>query len=297
MIVSDADLDAIQSHWAIAAISADDRRRAFDLAKERSESRPVGCEVGFELQGNEKKEASDERKRDDRLLDRVALAHEIAVIEGLDALARPDRGNDSLGRQTTAASYRAFDINQLEGIPKDTNERIFHVLKLSALAHLARRESDLRRWLEENPSAIKIPSVIDVPWDRRLLYRLFDCWIRLLRKKDDRNDLDHIGEIIVGLREEQETYEEACLAKKSESRTQAMALRLISLYHWAKATEILAGYMRQGKPRTILEDLDRRFQSGIEAAAASGDMKHEMTLRWLHATGVVMVMNSSWWAT
>ncbi|MBF2759540.1 MAG: hypothetical protein ISN28_04640 [Ectothiorhodospiraceae bacterium AqS1] len=294
MIVSKIDLDAIQSHWAIATISAGDRRLAFDLVKERTVNCIVGCEFEFEFQEDEGNDTSDERKKDDGLIDSVALAHEIAVIEGLDALARPDRASDPSGKQSAAASYRLFDIWRLKEIPKDMTESIYHVLRLSALAHFASRETDLRQWFEENPLAIKTPSVAGVSWDRRLLYRLFDCWIRLLRKKNDRSDIDHIEEIIAGLREEQDSHEEAYLAKKTGSRAQAMTLHLISLYHWTKATEILAGYMRQGKPWTILEDLDRHFQSSIKAAIASGDMDHEINLRWLRAAGGAMVANSPW---
>ena len=39
------------------------------------------------------------------------------------------------------------------------------------------------------------------------------------------------------------------------------------------------------------------FEAGIRAATASADAQHEMVLRWLHATGRIMVTNSLWWAT
>ena len=61
---------------------------------------------------------------------RVALAYEMAAIEGLDALSRPDGGDNSLRGQTAAASHHAFDIRRLTPIPENTEERIFHVLQL-----------------------------------------------------------------------------------------------------------------------------------------------------------------------
>ncbi len=291
MIVSDVDLDAIQSHWVIALIDDEDRKRAFELAAKRLANCAAGCEFGFEFQDSE---ASDKRKKENRLLSKVALAHEIAAIEGLDTLCLPDSGDDPSSKQSAAASYNLFDIKRLTGIPKDTDERIFHVLKLSALACCGGREADLWQWFEENPSAIEIPSVADESWDRRLFYRLFDCWIRLLSKKGS-DDLERVREIVASLRKEQSLYEEAYLAKKSSSGTQTMALRLVYFYHWARATEIIAEYRLQGQPRTAFAEIDKNFESGIKAARFSGDREHEMNLLWLNAAGRVMITYSSWW--
>ncbi|MYA42510.1 MAG: DEAD/DEAH box helicase, partial [Gemmatimonadetes bacterium] len=69
------------------------------------------------------------------------------------------------------------------------------------------------------------------------------------------------------------------------------------LYNWAKATETLARYMLQGEPGDPFGMLDKHFEAGIKAAAASGDAQHEVVLRWLHATARIMVTNSLWWAT
>ena len=77
----------------------------------------------------------------------------------------------------------------------------------------------------------------------------------------------------------------------------AIALRLAALYNWAKATETLASYMLQGQPGEPFGTLDKHFEAGIKAAAASGDAQHEVVLRWLHATARIMVTNSLWWAT
>ena len=84
----------------------------------------------------------------------------------------------------------------------------------------------------------------DVPWDRRLLYRLFDCWVRLFRK-EGWEDLDRIRKIIAGLRNDQNSHEERRLQNGSEAVDRAIALRLAALYHWAKATETLALYTLQ----------------------------------------------------
>lgn len=287
MTVSAVALEALQSHWALSAIAEEEQARAAELVNERLVQRAVGRQIDF---------AFAEADTDDTLLDRVALAYEMAAIEGLDALSRPAGGDNALRDQATAASHHAFDIRRLAEIPEGTQERIFHVLQLSALAYCGDRWSDLRRWFTENKSAISVPSVAEAPWDRRLLYRLFECWIRLFRK-EGWDDLDRIREIIAGLREDQRLQEAARLANGSAAEDRAIALRLIALYHWAKGTEVLAEYMLQGQSQTVFADLDKHFESGIKAATASGDAQHEVILRWLHAAGRIMVTNSLWWGT
>ena len=287
MTITAAMLQILQSHWALSSIPENERTRAAELVNERLVRQTVGHQITFSFV---------EDKSDEGLLDRVALAYEMAAIEGLDALSRPDGGDNGLQGQTAAASHYAFDIRRLEEIPENTEERLFHVLQLAALAYCGDRWSDLRRWFKENGSAIAIPTVADAAWDRRLLYRLFECWIRMFRK-DGWDDLDRIREIIAGLRDDQRTHEETRLNNGSAAEDRAMALRLIALYHWAKATEILAEYMLQGQSRTVFGDLDKHFESGIKAATASGDAKHEVILRWLHAAGRIMVTNSLWWGT
>ena len=154
----------------------------------------------------------------------------------------------------------------------------------------------MRDWIKENEAALVVPSVADVSWDRRLLYRLFHCWVRLFRK-NGWDDLDRVREIIAGLRDDQKHFEAERLNNGSHAADRAVALRLAALYHWAKGTEILAQYMLQGQPVAPFSNLDKHFDAARKAAIASADAQHEIVLRWLHATARVMVTNSLWWAT
>ena len=287
MSLSSAALKGLSEHWAVAAIGGDELARVENLVYERLAHQAVGKQISFSFA-----KSLDEEP----LLERAALAFELAAIEGLDELSRPAGDNPTLRDQTVAASFRAFDIRRLLPVPMQTDDRLFFVLQLSAVAYCGDRWSDLRRWFKEQREALKAPSVADVPWDRRLLYRLFDCWIRLFRK-DGWDDLDRIREIIAGLRNDQKVHEENRLHNGSEVVDRAIALRLAALYNWAKATETLATYMLQGEPGNPFGTLDKHFEAGIKAAAASGDAQHEVILRWLHATGRIMVTNSLWWAT
>ena len=287
MSFSAASLENLKSHWAVGAIGESDLARSFELVNQRLAQSAVGKQINFKF---------PHHAEDDRLLERTALAYELAAIEGLDELSRPAGENDALREQAAAAAYRAFDIRRLAQAPADTHDRLFFVLHLSGLAYCGDRGSDLRRWYKDNTDALTSPSVADVQWDQRLLYRLFECWIRLFRK-DGWDDLDRIREIIAGLRDDQRIHEEQRLQTESQAEARAIALRLVALYHWAKATEILSIYMLQGEPGNPFGQMDQHFEAGIKAASASGDPQHEVILRWLHTAGRIMITNSLWWAT
>ena len=287
MSLSGRALEALDKHWAVSAIGAEELARAGELVNQRLARRAVGKQISFSF---------EEESEDEPFLERVALAFELAAIEGLDELSRPAGEQQQLRDQAVAASFRAFDVRRLLPVPAETHDRLFFVLQLSAAAYCGDRWSDLRRWYREQGEALRAPSVADAEWDRRLLYRLFACWVRLFRK-DGWDDLDRIREIIAGLRDDQKVHEERRLQNGSEAVDRAIALRLAALYNWAKATETLARYMLQGEPGDPFGTLDKHFEAGIRAAAASGDAQHEVVLRWLHATARVMVTNSLWWAT
>ncbi|MYF99253.1 DEAD/DEAH box helicase, partial [Candidatus Poribacteria bacterium] len=287
MSLSNKALEALSEHWAVAAIGAEDIKRADNLVRQILAQRAVGRQISFSFM---------EDVADEPFLERVTLAYELAAIEGLDELSRP-AGEDRLLRdQSMAASFRAFDIRRLLPVPKGTLDRLFFVLQLSTVAYCGDRWSDLRRWYLEQEEALKVPSVASAEWDHRILYRLFDCWIRLFRKQGW-DDLDRVREIIAGLRDDQRLHEENRLKNGSNAEDRAIALRLAALYNWAKATETLAKYILQGTPGDPFGILDKHFEAGIKAATASGDAQHEMVLRWLHATARIMVTNSLWWAT
>ena len=287
MTLSANALETLRDHWAVSAIGADGLAHAEKLVNEHLARHAIGGQIAFSFPSNES---------DDAFLERVALAFEMAAIEGLDELSRPSGDNAVLRDQATAASFRAFDIRRLLPVPTETHDRLSFVLQLSAIAYCGDRWSDLRRWYKENRKALKAPSVAESPWDRRLLYRLFDCWVRLFRK-NGWDDLDRIREIIAGLREDQKNFEEARLQNGSPAADRAIALRLAALYHWAKGTELVASYTLQGEPVTPFGSIDKHFDGAIRAATASGDAQHEVILRWLHATARIMVTNSLWWAT
>lgn len=277
----------LERHWAVASILPGEIDRADRLVAERTAHRAVSQQIAFTFSPS---------PNDDPFLERIALAYEIAAIEGLDELSRPSGGDLALRQQAVAASFRAFGIRSLMRVPEDTHARLFFVLQLSALAYCGDCWSDLRRWYKDNESSLSAPNPDSATWDCRLLYRIFDCWVSLFRKRDW-DDVSRIAQIISDLRQDQVVFEAERLNNGSPPVDRAIALRLAALYHWARATELLARYVLQGQPTAPHSHLDKHFESGVDAAAASGDAQHEVLLRWLHAAANIMVTNSLWWAT
>jgi hypothetical protein len=268
-------------------MNSSEHDRAFKIAESRLVRSAVGSQMSIEQL---------EVPNDTNILDRVAVAYELAAVEGLNALLHPGGDDESkqLRDQTQDAAQCAFELRRTIRVTGSPEERVSQVLHLAALGYCADRWSDLRRWFREHPDETRSPSVAEASWDRRVLFRVYDCWVRLLRK-DRWDDLDAIREIIGGLRSDQSTYESTILQTELDSAAKAVALRLIALYHWAKATELVARYMMQGEPVAIPEELDKHFEAAREAALASHDPAFHVLLGWLHAGARKMVSGSVWW--
>ncbi len=285
MNVTKESLARVDQHWAVLSIGVNERDRGLQIANVRLVTKAIGEQLALAF--------NDYRSTDDDLLSRLALAYEMAAIEGLDAFLNTTSGEETLRDQCAAGAWRAFEIGRMMQDPSVTDRRVLHLLHLSALAYCGDRWTDLRRWYRDNPDLCAIPSVADASWDRRLLYRLFECWLRLFRKQNW-DDLDRIREIIVGLREDQKTLEKEVLKTGSDVEDRAMALRLVALYHWAKASELLAKYMLQGEPPGINALLSKHFDAAISSATGAADPQLDMLMRWLHAASTQMVSGSIW---
>ena len=290
MIVRKDMLEALYDHWAIATIPREEIEHARTIVNERLVDRAVGEQIHFNFESTIPKEKAD------ALLKKVSLAYEMAAVEGLAALGESRNPDVASAATSAAASFELFDYVRLEPIPSRTEERIFFALKLFAIAYCGDRWSDLRRTIAENETLCACPSVEDVPWDKRVLYRLFDCWVKLVRKQGW-SDFSATNEIIAGLRKDQKKYEQSLLDTDDNGEGTFKAFRLIALYHWAKATDVLASYLSDGLNADVLGELEKHFDAAIEASDSSSDAKFEILLRWLQTAASLMVRNTIWFGT
>lgn len=277
-------IEQLSSHWAVAAIGKVGLERAHEVAKVRLVRGALNEFLDLEF---------SDKANDDELLGKVALAYEMAAIEGWNAYINPTSTEDALRVQCAAGAAKAFEFRRLDAIPTTDELRVLHVLHLASLAYCGERWPDLRRWFAENEKTVAAPSVSETPWDRRLLFRIYDCWVRLFRKRNW-DDVDRIREIIAGLRHDQKTFESRVLETGDDAEDRAMALRLLSLYSWAKGTELLATYMLQGEPTNFSASLNKHFEAATKAATMCNDASLETLLRWLHAAAGKMAEGSLW---
>ncbi len=281
MSLSATAFDRLTAHWVIKAVPQGNLQRSDEIANYRLARRAGGGQIDLDFE-----ESAD----DSDVLGRVSLAYQVAATLGLDALTGKSSDDDSQREIAVAACHRAFGLLRVMPCPETNLKRLLHVLEVSALACCGERWSDLRRWYRENDEILRVPEVDGEDWDRRLLYRIFGCWIRLFRR-DGWSELHAIQQVIAGLREEQQEHESKLVATAEKDGNRAVAFHLVALYHWAKATELLSVYLTQGDPPEIERELDRHFEPGVVAAEATRDMRLATVLHWLHAAAKVIVRN------
>ena len=110
MLVTDATLQAVDTHWAVLAVGEDKRDRALEVAKARLVRSAVGRQLALDFH---------DRTDDTELLHRVALAYEMAAIEGLDSVIHPsvESESETLRQQCHAGAWRAFELQRLMPVP------------------------------------------------------------------------------------------------------------------------------------------------------------------------------------
>jgi replicative superfamily II helicase len=282
-MLNNEDLILLDNHWAVNSISSEKKEAINEIADKIMVTKSVGNQMHIELNLSE-----------GNIKDMVALAnaYELAAIEGIDAYI--SGANDELRRQCIAGAWKAFEFYRLLGIPHETDEKIYFILHLSAIAYCGERWSDLSRWYEEHNEQI-MPKDTDaeMTWDKRILYCLYNCWCKLFNKKNW-DDLTSIQNHIIKLRTEQNIYEKEVLPD-NDIGNRSMAFRLVSLYNWAKCTELLSLYSTQGEPPNIKTQLDKHFEVAIESATMCYDARLEILLRWLYCAARQMVESSIWW--
>ncbi|KAF3983564.1 MAG: DEAD/DEAH box helicase [Methylococcales symbiont of Hymedesmia sp. n. MRB-2018] len=285
MMITNKILQKIDDHWAVKAVGDDDFRRSIlQSVKAKLVSNAVGEQLTLD---------PTTHILDDADLKRLAMAYEMAAIEGMHDFI--NHSNDDLYDQFLAGSFRAFEINRVLNDPDDDFAFIFYVLHLSSLACCGDCWTDLKHIYDDKSE--KIESILlrqETEWDKQILLCLFTCWVSLFRK-NSWNDLSQISNSINQLRKEQAQYEQEFLKSNSNKENQTKAIRLMALYHWAKASELLSLYMLQGDPADIKSQLDKHFNLAIKISADGGDAQLEVLLRWLHACAEQMINGSIWW--
>lgn len=283
-MLKNIELDKLEAHWAVSSIPEDVRKTCFDKLRKKQVCDSVGNCIDF---------TCDVEAEFSETVAKLAMAYEIPAIENISSFT--NYADEYCDRELfVAAAWRCFDLYSSLKIPDNFNKKVFWVMRICSMAYCGDRWNDLKKWYLDNTIILFDDSEdsTDDLWDSKILKTVYRCWLRLFVKKDW-DDLSKVATEIIALRQLQDTYESEYLENTMDS--QYSALLLVSFYHLAKATELLATYMMQGEPSSIHSQLDKHFESAIESALCSNDVELETFLRWLYCASKQMVENSVWW--
>ena len=138
MLITHEKINQLATHWAVAAIPPGDREKALRLVDEQSVDKAVGRQICFSF-------AEEARRLDVALINRVLSAYEIAAVEGLDELSTSTESDSDVATLARVAAYVAFQLIRCLPLPEPENERMFTVLKASAIAYCGDRYARLAR--------------------------------------------------------------------------------------------------------------------------------------------------------
>jgi superfamily II DNA/RNA helicase len=217
----------------------------------------------------------------------VEQALELAVDEMLGASA--DIG------ELRGIAADAFRLLRALPRPQEPLLSAMHLFRLACLAQLGDLGADASRLLRERPWP-DLP-LQSADWSERTLAVVLDAWLCLFRK-NGWTDLDRVQQGVARLRSEQREFEKDHLDRSNEPATSAW--RLVSLYHFSKAAELLAVYVTQGEVHgdfMIKNLLDAQFDRAIAAAERGSHVELEGLLRMGSAAAHQMADNSIWSVT
>ncbi|MBI3415503.1 MAG: DEAD/DEAH box helicase [Verrucomicrobia bacterium] len=217
----------------------------------------------------------------------VQEACELAVDELLG-----DEAKQSELREVAAEAFRLLRAIPRPQVPIPAGNFLF---RLACLGQLGDMGADAARLLREQPwPAMPVQSV---DWSERTFAVVLDSWLCLFRK-NGWEDLERVQHGIARLRSEQREYEKTHLEQAKEPADAAW--RLVSLYHFSKAAEILAVYVTQGQVHgdfLVKNLLDAQFDRAIAAAERGRYVELESLLRLGASAAHQMADNSIWSVT
>lgn len=231
---------------------------------------------------------------DEEIIRRAAETLEIVV---LDILLDSVTDNDNRHKELQHAAADAFRLRRVLPRPDDPIEAATSLLHTSALAVIGDMGADAARMLrEEGWSELPLESS---NWGKRTWATILDVWLRLIRK-EGWTDRDMVLKRISALRDSQAEFEKRYLDSLDPIKAKPSALELIGLYHLAKAAEIFALFITDGKvdgKYQIQRMLDTHFDRALAVCEHSQMFRLEPLTHILAACSSRMVNNCIWTVT
>lgn len=223
---------------------------------------------------------------------KVIGIYELAIVDLWNYNFETSKENLEKRKTVNSLCKKCFDLLQTLPIPEEPLLKIKHVLKLFTYSYLGEKWEDMRRILNEETAIWNINRENDY-WDVRLFCTIYLSLLYLVRK-ESWQDLNTSIEYITTLRIEQKKFEKTYLDSKKDEDKKGTILELASLYHLAKAVDMMAQYMLKGIPTNILPPLEYHLDTSIEYSQSARIIELDILLIMLKATFRKMISNSIW---
>lgn len=216
----------------------------------------------------------------------LSIQYEILVMSGLHVLCAPEvlLEEKPILKTTINAVKKLFDIRKKEEIPKDLYEQAAHVLSIASLGVCAGKEKEVKDWII-NLNISEFPNPHNLPWDQRIINDLYKSWLSIFKKD---KEIKQIPARIERLRKDQNKFEPGFLdIDKKESHKKVW--KLISLYNWSKATELIAYSVGTKFDKSILKEFRKFINSAYKAEF---NYSYMVLFLWLEPAGCrIMIKN------
>jgi hypothetical protein len=273
--------DLLESHWAVAAIDDDARRRALAVAEQRWAQRHA-------------RQLALGTEDENTAIGILATAYDVAaldiLVDATGALAT-DPGTTRGQSPIVAGAARAFTLHSALPLPRgDTEAMIYRLLHIASLAVVGHCEQDFSEWLAlQQPIGATSPAPDD-PWETALRGYLAEIWLALVRRPEP-GGYDQVVARIGELRERREQAERGRLAELDHDAAIRLRFQLFTLYHLVDAAAALTMYLTRGEPASILTRLSLHFT--MARSAATGESMLDIALAWMHGASYVLARRRS----
>lgn len=273
------EAESLDEHWAVAVFEPADRRDLLSFAEEARRRILTGT-------------WERDRPVPDQLLP-LSSAYELAARERLDLFgtghpntsATAER-REERARIIEAGARRACDLSF--AIPLDDTDAhgaLYHTLLLSALATVAGRDTEFRRWLELHRERL-FARVLDDDWATQALRWIVELWTDVLEGSGP-SGLDHAMEMVATIRENRTEREADALEGSDESDEMPLRFFFFALHHLTDAATELLLFRLHGEPGDARQRIFVALSLAGEATA--GDARIHAALDWLYEAAVRII--------
>lgn len=211
---------------------------------------------------------------------------ELKIIELWD-------NRDSKEFKALCSTY--FDIGGQLTFTIENEYYLYEQFKLIVFGYLGEHWHFVKQYLKTNNLTNDIPQDFHY-WNKRVLTLCFKSLVGIV-KKDSWRDVDFAIQFINQLRAEQVDFERNFLNEVNETSRPYGAAELISLYHFAKCTEVLGKYLLEGRPLEPETQIHYHLNISGEFAQHSGNMSLVLLYQFYEALAVKMIRNTIWYTT